>query len=202
MANFREAIEALTQNSMDAKVYCLIHKMDLIQEDQRETLYRKKEQEIKKVASPITVTCFRSSIWDESLFRAWSAIVYSLIPNIKLVEANLDNFTKILGADETVLFEKATFLVIAHSSRKEQIDVNRFEKISNIIKQFKLSCSNARTQFSSMEIKNSKFIAFIDGFTQNTIIMVIISDNSIESATIQLNIKLARKHFEKFIMKK
>ena len=37
-----------------------------------------------------------------------------------------------------VLFEKATFLVISHATHTAHADVHRFEKISNIIKQFKL----------------------------------------------------------------
>ena len=37
-----------------------------------------------------------------------------------------------------VLFEKATFLVISHATHTAHTDVHRFEKISNIIKQFKL----------------------------------------------------------------
>lgn len=198
---FKDNIEALYQNSRNAKVFVLIHKFDVIPEDSRDSVFRKKEMELQQAASPVNITCFRTSIWDETLFRAWSAIVYSLIPNIKTIEANLDNFTKITGADETVIFEKATFLVIAHSSRKDQSDPHRFEKISNIIKQFKLSCNNARTQFASMEVKSSKFLAFIEGFTSNSIIMVIVSDPKIESATIQLNVKIARKHFEKIVNK-
>lgn len=145
------------------------------------------------------ITCFKTSIWDETLYKAWSTIVYSLIPNIKTIEANLDNFTKICGADEVVLFERATFLVIAHSTSKDHPDVHRFEKISNIIKQFKLSCSKSQAQFQSMEVKNSVFSAYIEGFTPNTYIMVIISDPTIQSATAHLNIKVARKHFEKFL---
>jgi hypothetical protein len=42
---------------------------------------------------------------------------------------------------QVVLFERATFLVISHSTRAEYTDLHRFEKISNIIKQFKLSCT-------------------------------------------------------------
>lgn len=38
-----------------------------------------------------------------------------------------------------VLFEKSTFLVIANHTTKQMADPHRFEKISNIVKQFKLS---------------------------------------------------------------
>ena len=49
--------------------------------------------------------------------RAWSEIVYSLIPNVELLESQLDDFTSICAADEVVLFERATFLVISHVSK-------------------------------------------------------------------------------------
>jgi Ras-related GTP-binding protein A/B len=63
--------------------------------------------------------------------------------------------------------------------RKPHTDVHRFEKISNIVKQFKLSCSKLQAQFQSMEVRNSCFAAFIDVFTPNTYIMVIMSDPDI-----------------------
>ena len=49
-------------------------------------------------------------IWDETLYKAWSSIVYMLIPNVKEMECALNEFAEILDADEVLLFEKATFL--------------------------------------------------------------------------------------------
>ena len=46
------------------------------------------------------------------------------------------------------MFEKSTFLIIAHAQRADHRDVHRFEKISNIIKQFKLSCIKLAAQFT------------------------------------------------------
>ena len=57
-------------------------------------------------------------------------------------------FSEINGANEVLLFERNTFLVIAHAERKPHRDQHRFEKISNIIKQFKLSCSKLASQFT------------------------------------------------------
>jgi Ras-related GTP-binding protein A/B len=202
-----------------------------------------------------------------------SEIVTNLIPNISVLESHLDDFCRICDADEVVLFERATFLVIsqAHSqkgggsnttnkrrvgdandtendghkttaaaivaspqgdstntvvmkptqerapattsptspqqsiiqrqprSKSPQFDAHRFEKISNIVKQFKLSCGKTQSQFAGMEVRNSKFSAFIDAFTANTYIMVIVSDPSIHTATTLLNIKNAKSHFERFI---
>ena len=145
---------------------------------------------------------------------AWSEIVTNLIPNIHLLNSHLSHFCSISDADEVVLFERATFLVIAHTSSSPEsgstppspgggpgggkvFDGHRFEKISNIVKQFKLSCGKTQASFRGMEVKNSNFTAFIDAFTANTYIMVIVTDPNIETAATLCNIKNAREHFEK-----
>jgi len=53
--------------------------------------------------------------------------------------------------------------------------------------------------FQGMEVENSKFTAFIDFFTTNTYIMIIMSDKTIEKAVTQLNIKAARSQFEEYV---
>lgn len=52
-----------------------------------------------------------------------------------------------------------------------------------------------------MEVRNSQFTAFIDLFTGNTYIMVIMAGegSKIPTTLTQLNISAARKHFENFI---
>eukprot|EP00160_Parvularia_atlantis_P019167 Unigene7391_Nuclearia_a/m.22746 Unigene7391_Nuclearia_a/g.22746 ORF Unigene7391_Nuclearia_a/g.22746 Unigene7391_Nuclearia_a/m.22746 type:complete len:302 (-) Unigene7391_Nuclearia_a:124-1029(-) len=197
MHYYQSCLEAILQHSKDAKIFALVHKMDLLQEDQREAVFRDKEADLKRCSLPLDVTCFKTSIWDETLYKAWSSIVYSLIPNVKLLETHLRSFCDICEADEVVLFERATFLVISHSTRTEHNDVHRFEKISNIIKQFKLSCSKSQSQFQAMEVRTSNFTAFIDVLTGNTYVMVIMSDPHIQSAATLINIGLARQHFEK-----
>jgi len=199
MKYYRSCLEAILQNSKDAKIFCLIHKMDLVPEDQRETIFRQRAQELQSISLPLKITAFKTSIWDETLYKAWSTIVYSLVPNVKTLEQHLERFCEIAEADEVVLFERATFLVIAHATHRPHRDVHRFEKISNIIKQFKLSCSKSQTQFQAMEVRNSSFAAFIDVFTSNTYIMVIMSDPNIQAAATLINIDVARSHFEKFI---
>ncbi|XP_023715393.1 ras-related GTP-binding protein A isoform X1 [Cryptotermes secundus] len=181
MHYYQSCLEAILQNSHEAKIFCLVHKMDLVQEDQRDIIFREREDDLKRLSKPLECTCFRTSIWDETLYRAWSSIVYKLIPNVKELEQSLNQFANIIDADEVLLFERATFLVISHCQRRPHRDVHRFEKVSNIIKQFKLSCSKLAAQFQSMEVRNSNFAAFIDMFTSNTYVMVIMSDPGIRS---------------------
>lgn len=199
LAHFDGCLEAIEQNSSNAKVFVLIHKMDLVPEEQQEEVFRQRQDIILARTGSLSTTCFATSIWDETLYKAWSSIVYSLIPNMRDLEKHLNNFCTVCNADEVVLFERATFLVIAHATHTTHRDIHRFEKISNIIKQFKLSCSKTQAQFQGMEVRNSNFTAFIDFFTTNTFIMVIMSDENIHPATTQLNIKAARPVFEPFV---
>jgi len=70
-------------------------------------------------------------------------IVQSLIPNTETIEAHLKSFAELVSAEEVVLFERTTFLVVSHVSQPFQgeiLDPQRFEKVSSIIKSFKLSC--------------------------------------------------------------
>ena len=78
-----------------------------------------------------------------------------LIPNVGELEQKLKKFADHINADEVLLFEKATFLVVAHHMRKEHSDAHRFEKISNIIKQFKLSCNKMQSFFKAIEVSSS-----------------------------------------------
>ena len=196
LAYYNSCLEAIKLHSTNAKVFCLLHKMDLVPEEHRESMYRNKKAELVSLSSPLQMECFATSIWDETLYKAWSSIVYSLIPNIQLLEKNLNVFCSNCEASEVVLFERATFLVISHISNNATYEPHRFEKISNIVKQFKLSCSKIQAQFECIEVKNTCFSAFLDLFTANTYIMVIVSDPNVTSASTKLNISLAKKHFE------
>lgn len=66
---YRSCLEAILQNSKDAKIFCLIHKMDLVPEDQREQIFLQRETELKQVSIPLKIQCFRTSIWDETLYK-------------------------------------------------------------------------------------------------------------------------------------
>jgi len=200
--NFKKCLEAIRSNSKNAHIFCLIHKMDLIhREEDRQKIYEERAKELRDLAGTMSLQAFGTSIWDETLYKAWSSIVYALVPNIDKLESQLNKFCKLCQADEVVLFEKATFLVISHATHKEHLDVHRYEKVSNIIKQFKLSCSKAQAQFRSMEVKNKNFTAFVDIFTANTYIMIITTNPKIQSAAVNLNIHVARPHFEKFVQR-
>jgi len=200
---YESALKALNEFSPEAKIFVLIHKIDLIKEGQRELVFQDKVAQCQRLTVPLTMTAFKTSIWDETLYKAWSDIVCSLIPNMKEIQTLLNKFCMICEADEVVLFERATFLVLAHSHNKNRenkailSDPHRFEKVSNVIKQFKLSCLKMQSShFQSLHVRNKELDAQMDAFTQTTFILVVSSDTSILPATITANINIARNFFE------
>ena len=201
MSLFDGVLDAMEQNAPDASIFILLHKMDLIAVEDRQRAFNERQTQIKARSQVFKMKIFATSIWDETLYRAWSQIVNSLIPNVETLQIQLNEFATICGADEVVLFERATFLVISDVSRlkPEHYDSHRFERISNIIKQFKLSCGKIQSQFQGIEVRNSLFTAYIDMFTGNTYIMVIMSDPHVPAALTQLNIAAAREHFDNLI---
>jgi Ras-related GTP-binding protein A/B len=203
--DYVKCVEYLKECSKQAKIFCLFHKLDLIPADQRERLVEYKRQHIQKISEPFQITAFGTSIWHDSLYKAWSSIVYTLIPNSTLIQEHLQHFTDGCEAEEVVLFEKATFLDVSHAShssisRFEFKDPHRFEKMSNVVKMFKLSCARVSgNSVRSIELHNSDINAFIYEFTSTTYIMVIVSDSDVKPAATLMNINLARPHFEKLL---
>ncbi|KAK9472827.1 Gtr1/RagA G protein conserved region-domain-containing protein [Dipodascopsis tothii] len=174
----------LYEFSPTAKIFALIHKMDLVVVEKRMDVYRALMSSLDDTSAMFSfnVQGFATTIWDESLYRAWSSIVCSLIPNVGIYQKHLQSFANISEADEVILFEKTTFLVISHVTNSSvsalRSDSTRFEKISNIIKQYKQSCSKIRTQFQSLSLRGSDCSAYLDQMTSNTMVLIVTSNRA------------------------
>ena len=117
--HFAGVLEAIEENSPDARIFVLVHKMDLVAKEEQEMILEDRRRLIEESCAGCGVhnfKCFGTSIWDETLYKAWSEIVTNLIPNISVLQSHLDDFCRVCDADEVVLFERATFLVISHST--------------------------------------------------------------------------------------
>ncbi|KAF7337928.1 Ras-related GTP-binding protein A [Mycena venus] len=206
---YRDCLDGLRQFSPEAAVFLLVHKMDLAR-DKGATFERKKkelQEHSEKQGQPIpSVTVFGTSIYDESLYRAWSSIVHTLIPNAAVLSKHLTIFAEACSATEVILFERTTFLVIATSSPPtsppretapfQELEATRYERTSELIKAFKHSCSRVREEFHSLEMELPEFSAVLDEMTKNTYVLIIVHDPTIETAALKLNIRMARRKFE------
>jgi len=215
---YRDCLEALRKYSPDAVVFLLVHKMDLVR-NQKGAILERKIKDLRENSGETPITVFGTSIYDESLYKAWSRIVHSLIPNAAILTKHLKIFAEACSATEVVLFERTTFLVIATSHETptpptaangvstadltledpddlHKLDSTRYERTSELIKAFKHSCTRMREDFRSLDMELPDYTAVLDELTKNTYIMVVVHDPTIETAAIKINIRLAREKFE------
>lgn len=92
-----------------------------------------------------------------------------------------------------MLFERATFLVISHVTEKEHTDVHRFEKISNIIKQFKLSVSKTNQELKGMMVR-FLFFFFCWAMDQELVKTMVLGRSPLNGATLLRRIYMSDFH--------
>ena len=102
---YQSCLEAIIQSSPKAKIFCLIHKMDLIEEDQRELIFKERCKQLEKLSLPLDCKCFSTSIWDETLYK------------VCMQKISLKRFMEILSL-LSLLFDL---------KRREKIILNRFD---------------------------------------------------------------------------
>jgi Ras-related GTP-binding protein A/B len=123
---FEECVNALEEYSKDAKIFVLIHKMDLIADHRKQSVFEKRQKEVKEKSKGFNVTCFQTSIWEVSLYKAWTEIVSTLVSDMHSLKLNLQNLALACNAEEVILFEKSTFLLTCHYSKKSTNDDQRY----------------------------------------------------------------------------
>ncbi|CAK7226864.1 GTP-binding protein gtr1 [Sporothrix bragantina] len=246
LATYISVIAALTQYSSGAKVFVLIHKMDLIVAASREAVFEERVRLVRQKTTEylqtvrdnargevlsdgepaagagsgdpdggggeydetpeLELTAFATSIWDQSLYKAWASIIHDLVPNLALIETNLGHLGRLVEAEEMLLFERTSFLVVSHWNSAEGASnpcEDRFERMSNILKSFKSSLArytgtprNAE-QFKLFELRfGLRFNLFIGKFTTNTYILVVLPPGEARFNAALLNTQIAAKQFE------
>ena len=210
LVTFSAIIRALAESSPDASVFCMIHKMDLVSDSYRQKMFDDRSAMVRERVAQGSVVfpllCFPTSIWDQSLYKAWATIICTLVPNLDVIERHLRALANAIESEEIVLFERTTFLVVksvtSHIGARNP-DLDRFERLSNIIKTFKQSLAKhtglpkSSPQFIEMAIRVPKFNMFVARFTLNTYILVVTPPGEATFNGAVLNTKIAVEHFEK-----
>lgn len=100
--------------------------MDLIAEYRKAQVYDKRKKEIMARANNFKCECFATSIWDITLYKAWTDVVRDLICDMNTLKKNLEVFAENCKASEIILFEKFTFLLACSYSDNTLTDDQRF----------------------------------------------------------------------------
>lgn len=187
--------------------------MDLVQTRLRAPLFEERSNFIREASADYgfgvdtgeKIEFFATSIWDQSLYKAWTQIIYFLIPNASLIESLLRSLLTIISARELILYERTTCLMVTHitsSSESSNPFTDRFERISSILKTHKQSLARhtmmpvGSANFAELQIKTNTFMFFITRLTENTNLAVSIPPSEQIFNAARINIALARPKFE------
>lgn len=231
MATYVSIVSALAQYSPAAKVFVLVHKMDLIMPNMKENVYdervllvRQKTLEALQnmaaatssmsssantsaVPRTMDIQPFATSIWDQSLYKAWSSIIHDLIPNLATIEKELGALGQAIEAEEIFLYERTSFLVVSTWKSEEALrnpHRDREERLSNVMKTFKnrlaswSGTSRNSDQFKELQLTlGTLFSFYISTFTTNTYIQVVLPPGEARLNAAKLNTKIAAGYFER-----
>lgn len=209
LLSFASTIRALQEFSPNSKIFVLCHKMDLVPPDQKHTVFQQKIKDIGAICEDEgfvskQVEFYQSSIWDQSLYRAWTQVIYFLVPNAGVIESMLQKLAQALDAREMILYERTTCLVVTHITRGNESHNpyrDRFERISSILKTHKHSMSRhtgqmpSEVSFAEMQIKTGAFMFFITRLTENTNLAVVMPSDEASFNAARVNVQLARAEF-------
>lgn len=209
MINFALTIRALHDFSPTSKVFVLIHKMDLVPLDDKTHEFNAKALEIRSTCEGEgfayeQVDFWATSIWDQSLYKAWTKVIYFLIPNSAAIANMLQSLADTLDAREVILYERTTCLVVTQITRDiEQSNpyTDRFERISSILKAHKHSMARhtgamvSEVSFAEMHIKSGPFMFFISHLTDSTNLAVVLSSDRGAFDTARATIQRAKLEF-------
>lgn len=140
---FVHTMLAAAELSPNAQLFVMLHKMDLIKTEAREAEYNKRvgelkdalrtnmqrsgrfdESKIQKVIQQIVF--FPTTLWDSSVFHAYSMIIRTLVPERQYLDQQLAKLVSQCDGFEAAIFERRTMLCLAHvDQRGVTIDVSK-----------------------------------------------------------------------------
>ena len=180
-------------------MFVLINKMDKIGDDKRGAIFLNRKKQFESKAGNFKINVYQTSIWENTLYKAWSDIIGSIIPKKDKIKELLEKYCKACQADEVILFEKNTFLYISSFNNKEIKNKERFEKICEEMNKFKKTCQNDSKKFSNFLIKNVGNTIYLDEFENSTCIMVVLSNKTVNLELLKLNIEISKKTFKEIM---
>lgn len=215
LINYASIITALRENSPQAKIFVLVHKMDLIMLNMRDTVFRERTGAIRNVSvehgfggpeqdAGKEVDFWGTSIWDQSLYKAWTQVIYYLVPNAGAIESLLRQLADVIEAHELILYERTTCLMVTHITKPSEAanpHPDRFERLSSILKSHKHSIAKhtgmpaGSANFAELQIKTGEFMFLITRLTENTNLAVVLGSGEAMYNAARINIARARDKF-------
>lgn len=187
----------MNELSPKAKIYLFINKMDKIKDESKnQNFLQIKEFFEKSEINKHDIIFLPTSIWDISLYKAWTNIFSDFLPKTDKIKELLKKFVTASWADEAVLLEKNTLVKICSFNDREIKDNDRFEKITDVIKKLKNSCKYDSKIMKEIMIKTINNIIYVDDFENSSYIIVAFRNQKTTLELIKINIEICKNSFK------
>jgi Ras-related GTP-binding protein A/B len=183
LSDLKETMEALREHSPGAQIFVLVHKADLLRsrDDVLPTLINEINTHLFEGAQAAdTPKYFATTIWDDSLFKAWSDILQCLVPHLSILQAYLRHSVAAMDIVEASVFDSVTFLTVCSVVREGH--QREAARVTSALKGFKLSCTKSHRSFVDLVVVSDSTTVIFDRFTANTMIMLVTQNCSPEVA--------------------
>ena len=125
--------------------------------DENNTYFSKRKEDFESKKGSFKINYYYTSIWEISLYKAFSDILSSIIKDINNIKNMLEEYSKACEADEVAIFDKNSLLAISSVNNKNFKDEERFEKMCGSIKKFESNYKLISNRFNDLII-NINFI--------------------------------------------
>lgn len=136
LTNLSMIIEFAYQVNPKIHIEVLIHKIDGLLEDyrmdaQRDIMQRTGDELLDLGLEGVQVSFYLTSIFDHSIYEAFSRIVQKLIPELPSLENMLDNLVQHSSIDKVFLFDVNSKIYVATDS--SPVDIQTYEVCAEFI---------------------------------------------------------------------
>ena len=136
ITNLAMIIEYAYKVNPSINIEVLIHKVDGLSEDfkvdaQRDIMQRTGEELLELGLDGVQVSFYLTSIFDHSIYEAFSRIVQKLIPELSFMENMLDNLIQHSKIEKAFLFDVNSKIYVSTDSNP--VDIQMYEVCSEFI---------------------------------------------------------------------
>lgn len=179
LKEFRWASGQLLKKNPDAAIYVFLHKIDLIIE---------KTPLVDHIRGKFAGICthlikyFPTSVFDESLFNAWSEIIQQISPRSNYINSMLRQLKIEPVIKDALLIEKVNGLAIGSTMEEEEEDVMvgmlslLITTVDRVIKELKIE------DFQEFSLKAINKLILLADVTKNIALVVILSHGELSTS--------------------
>lgn len=136
LTNFAIIVEYAYKVNPDINIEVLIHKVDGLSEDfkvdtQRDIMQRTGEELLELGLDGVQVSFYLTSIFDHSIYEAFSRIVQKLVPELPFLENMLDNLVQHSKIEKCFLFDINSKIYVSTDS--SPVDIVTYETCAEFV---------------------------------------------------------------------